>query len=91
MSYSARLILILPWNYYVVRHLCQNANWWSSFSAAGWSKCPKASPYIKGLYRTTTAQPSDDGIEFLKDANCCNNGTVNVECVQANWSISIKR
>ena len=87
-------ILTFPWNYYVARQLCQNANWWSSFSAAGWSKCPKTSPYIKGFFRSTVLHHIDDGIGFLKDASCCNNnssGTFGDECVQANWSISFKR
>ena len=84
-------ILTLLFYYYLASPLCQNANWWSSFSAAGWSKCPKQSPYIKGLYRKTVSQASDDSIDLLKDANCCNNGTLGAECVQTNWNMSINR
>ncbi|XP_028390594.1 IgGFc-binding protein-like [Dendronephthya gigantea] len=70
---------------------CRNANWWSSFDRTGWSKCPSALPYIRGLYRNIASRPSHDWIYLLEEASCCDDGKPNAECVQANWAQSFNR
>ena len=71
--------------------MCHYADWWYSFDHEGWSKCPGSSPYINGLWRNKAPSAWQDWIFHLEVASCCDNGTVNAVCVQADWVTSFDK
>ena len=77
--------------YFIDDTSCIAAYWWESMNKKGWSFCPASSQYINGLFRTRANQKSEDQLYQLREANCCNNGTFNSECVTVEWLNNISR
>ena len=70
---------------------CEDADWQSSFDNQGWSNCSETSPFINGLFRSSTPNPSEDKIYLLEKASCCRKGSFYAECVVADWTSSFER
>ena len=77
--------------YFIDDTSCKTALWWNSMNKKGWSRCPASTPYINGLFRNRSQSESKDLLHHLQEANCCNNGAFNSECVTVEWLNSISR
>ena len=77
------LTVLVLFAYFTANFSCGVYNYWdNSDYTNAWSNCPRFSPFMSGLNRTTAEKHSDDTLKSIVGKKCCNITNINatLEC-----------